>query len=122
MTNQFFLSLFFIVILKQKDVSVVPKAKGIIVGLTQLFGPLQNVMSKGNIPKHIGNIKDFHQVEKYGFPDIIYPGTCRNDFFVTFDAGEFAMDKTIEVEAIVRMRNGELLPVSNKKPKNQTKT
>lgn len=111
--------------MKQKDVSIVPKAKGIIVGLTHLIGSLQSVNAKGNIPKHIGKINDFQRVEKYGFPDIIYPGTCRNDFFVTLEAGEFAIDKTIEVEAVVKMRNGEILPVSKNQihlKKTKTKT
>jgi hypothetical protein len=103
------LNLILIVILRQKDVTPVQKAKGIIVGMYMIDGLLET----NPLPNL--DLKQITITNKYGFPDIIYPGTERNDFYFTLDSGEFALDKTMEVEFMIKLRNGEILPVRFKK-------
>ena len=100
-------------ILKRKDVSLVPKAKGVILGLTHFVGPAEEMSASNSLPSKFEELKDVQMTDKYGFPEIVYPGSSRNDFYLTFSAGEFAVDKTFEVEVVVRMKNGEILPVSS---------
>lgn len=91
-------------ILKQKDVSLVQKAKGIVIGLS-VFDDLDPMTVKED-----ERLIRVRHTEKYGFPEVVYPGASRNDMYVTMESGEFTMEKTIEVEVCVKMASGEQVP------------
>jgi len=86
----------------------VPKAKGIVVGLTLLPGFLKNVIKDNNV------LNDVPKTNKLGFPEVIFPGQVRNDIFITLESGEYSQDRKTSaknVEIVVQARNeaGELL-------------
>lgn len=96
-------------IARQKDITPVPRTKGIIIGLSQMAETIENNISQ--IPKQF-DLSKVCVTDKYGFPELIYPGTSRNDFYLTLESGEFSIDKTFEIQIIIKMNNGENLPVS----------
>jgi len=53
----------------------------------------------------------FH-TNRRGFPDVITPGSSRNDLFVTLEEGEFPENKTFEITTVIRTNTGDILPVS----------
>jgi dedicator of cytokinesis protein 1 len=88
------------VIIRQKDVSLIQKAKGIIVGLSQYDVESDSFYRITSQPTN-----------KRGFPEVILPGMSRNDLFITLDSGEFPEGKTFEIGVSVRLDDGEVLPV-----------
>jgi hypothetical protein len=95
-------------IAKSKDVSLVPKAKGVIVGVAVYRGTLDRVLDMNPSLKHVAI------TERYGFPDVLFPGVSRNDFYITMDSGEFNFErstKSIELSLCIKNAAGEVIPV-----------
>ncbi len=65
----------------------VPRAKGIVIGLTGFTGDFKSVL-QDNPP-----LKEIAVTNRFGFPEVILPGINRNDFYITVEEGEFSQDR-----------------------------
>lgn len=88
-------------ILRSANISEVPKAKGVCIGLQWHSGEAQAAQAA-----HHG-LKDL--TWRHSFPDVIDPGTVRNDLYITLESGDFSQDRgktsSKNIEAVVQIRN-----------------
>ena len=95
-------------ITKNKDVNPVAKAKGVIVGVALYRGKYERVVEANP------SLASIVVIEKYGFPEVLFPGVSRNDFYITLDSGEFNFErsnKSVELSVCVKNSMGETIPV-----------
>eukprot|EP01094_Clydonella_sp_ATCC50884_P028734 TRINITY_DN8724_c0_g1_i1.p1 TRINITY_DN8724_c0_g1~~TRINITY_DN8724_c0_g1_i1.p1 ORF type:complete len:1774 (+),score=493.43 TRINITY_DN8724_c0_g1_i1:697-5322(+) len=95
-----------LIVKNSKEVSPVPKAKGVIVSVSLLRGSYVEILDEHP------ELQSVTVTERFGFPDVVFPGVSRNDFYVTLESGEFLFDrstKTVDVSACVKTNNGEVV-------------
>ena len=93
-------------IVKNKDVAPVSKAKGVIISVAVLSGTYDEVVQQTE------GLRDISVTERFGFPEVVFPGVSRNDFYITLEAGEFLFDrstKNVEVSVTIRTDTGDVI-------------
>jgi hypothetical protein len=83
-----------------QGIQEVPRAKGLVIGLTGYSGDIKQILQDNQI------LKEISVTNRFGFPEVILPGVNRNDFYVTLEEGEFSQErktsaKNLEVTAQV---------------------
>jgi len=95
------------IIAKDKNILIAPRAKGIALGLTLFQGLLGQVLASPEGSK-LGEVP---QTNKLDFPEVLNPGETRNDFYVVLQVGNFLQDKkksakNVEIRVKVMLDNG----------------
>lgn len=82
------------------NIQLVPRAKGICLGLTFFTGNYYQL-----VEKFTKILKNIHVTPRLGFIDIIVPGVIRNDFYITLEEGIFSLEKksSVNIEITIQV-------------------
>eukprot|EP01114_Cavostelium_apophysatum_P020900 TRINITY_DN713_c0_g1_i1.p1 TRINITY_DN713_c0_g1~~TRINITY_DN713_c0_g1_i1.p1 ORF type:complete len:1705 (+),score=520.73 TRINITY_DN713_c0_g1_i1:76-5190(+) len=89
---------------KGQNLISLPHARGVVLGLTLYRGEVSEVSPT------IPDFKDFPQINRLEFPDVIMPGLQRHDFYVTLEAGDNLKIENLEVAIVLNNDDGKAIP------------
>lgn len=89
---------------RDPEIKLAPKAKGIIVKSRLHMSDFNEFWARNPL------MRKSDVVEMVKVPDVVMPGTVRNDVYVTLESGEFS-EKNVEVTCYLR-RNAPLEPIA----------